>query len=173
MLDFSRLLTKLPEDKNVAWYVQIDGAIANKSLTMKELDSLVVRLSHSCVLQRMRCHFLHELRSKIDRSKNSKYKVLFNDKDMQDLEIWKHLLHKANQGISFNLIVHRRPTKTPLSDACPCGLGRFSLLTGKAWRIKLPEYLVGKVSNNLLEYFAQIICICIGIVMGEIQPYYC
>lgn len=95
LLCFRSLLEKAQEDKHVAWRMQINGVITNKSLAMKELDSLIGQLSHSCVVQRMSYHFSHGLRSKIDRSRNKKCKIYFNEKDMKDLELWKCLLHKA------------------------------------------------------------------------------
>ena len=60
-----------------------------------------------------------------------------------------------------------------LSDTYPHGMGGFSLLSGRAWRIQLPIELVGKVSNNLLEYLAQIICIWVDILIGAIKPHDC
>ena len=82
---FRSFLENLPEDKHVAWCAQIDGAIIDKSLTMKELDSLIGQLSHRCVVQRMSYIFLHGLRSKINRSRNRKCKACFNEEDINDL----------------------------------------------------------------------------------------
>jgi hypothetical protein len=45
------------------------------------------------------------------------------------------------------------------SDACPYGLGGFSQTTGKAWRLQIPDYLVGRGSINFLEFLATVIAI--------------
>ena len=157
-LDFRTQMAKLPDDKFKMWNSQINDIMESKKSTMKDLDSLVGRLGHSCIIQQMGYHFLCRLRCKIDRSVNSNSTVKYAQKDIDDLTIWKRLLSKANEGVSFNLIVYRRPTKMYLSDACPYGMGGFSLLSGRAWRMQLPMELVGKVSNNLLECLAQITC---------------
>lgn len=38
----------------------------------------------------------------------------------------------------MNLITVRLPTRICWSDACPFGVGGFSLATGKGWRVPIP-----------------------------------
>ena len=75
--------------------------------------------------------------------------------------------------MSINLLINRRPSKIYLSDSCPHGLGGFSCLSGRAWRIIIPDDLIGKVSNNLLEFLAEVTCICIDIVEGNMVKLDC
>ena len=173
LLDFRAQMVKLPDDKYKMYNSQINVIIKRKQSTMKELDSLVSRFGYSCIVQQMGYHFLHRLRYKIDRSTNGNCTVNYTQRDIADLIIWKRLLSKANKGVSFNLIVYCRPTKMYLSDACPYGMGGFSLLLGRAWYMQLPIELAGKVSNNLFEYLAQIICIWIDVLIGAIKPHDC
>ena len=172
-LNFRALRASLTEDKYAAWSNDLREHIAKKSATMADLDSLIGRLGHSCFVLKMGYHFLHRLRAKIDRKKNQKTKVHYSERDIRQLKLWSKLLTKANEGVSFNLIVCRRPTKIYISDSCPYGMGGFSVLSGRAWRLKLPADLIGKVSNNLLEYMAEVICIWIDVLNGDLQKYDC
>ena len=75
--------------------------------------------------------------------------------------------------ISLNLIIERYPDYIYITNSYKNGIGGFSILTGRAWRFKLPEYLKGKVSNNVLEYLVEIIAIWQGILNEEILPLNC
>ena len=83
------------------------------------------------------------------------------------------MYEKAHNSISFNLIVFRQPTKIYISDACLYGMGGFSVTSGRAWMLKLPPELVGLVSNNVLEFLAEIICIWLDILEQRIMKYDC
>ncbi|KAI2509039.1 hypothetical protein MHU86_5415 [Fragilaria crotonensis] len=77
----------------------------------------------------------------------------------EDLRLWKTILARANQGVSLNLIVTREPDRICWSDACPVGLGGYSL-SGQAWRIKIPRSSIihgHKGVNNLLEFVGMIV----------------
>jgi hypothetical protein len=70
------------------------------------------------------------------------------------------LLAKANQGSSINLVVTRRPSCVCWLDLCPFGIGRYSLVSGFAWRIRIPWKSIIYGSNhvnNLLEFLGMAI----------------
>ena len=68
------------------------------------------------------------------------------------LDHWVKLIDHARNGINFNLITIRRPTNITITDACPSGLGGYSIRTGRAWRIELGP--IDGISNNILEFLA-------------------
>ena len=51
--------------------------------------------------------------------------------------------------------------------------GGGSINSGREWRIQLPEDLVDKVSNNLLEFLAEMICMWIDVIEGRMNTYDC
>ena len=58
----------------------------------------------------------------------------------------------------MNLLTFRQPTHTYGSDACEHGIGGYNM-KGKAWRLELPQEMIGKLTINLLEYVAAVITI--------------
>ena len=118
-------------------------------------------------------HFQNRFRRKIDRKKYVNSKVKLSNREIDDIKIWLDFYRKARTGVSFNLIVFRQPSKMYLSDSCPHRVGSFSLKSGRAWRLKLPLDLVWKVSNDLLEFMADIICIWVDILENEMDTFDC
>jgi len=74
----------------------------------------------------------------------------------------------ANYGISMNSIAFRKPTHVYRSDSCPHGLGGYSH-EGWAWRWYLPENLLFRASNNLLEHLASFISPWVDILAGRLN----
>jgi len=72
-------------------------------------------------------------------------------------------LDKAHEGVNMNQIAFRRPTHVYRSDSCPAGLGGYTH-DGFAWRFYLPDDLLFRASNNLLEHLAAIITPWIDII---------
>ena len=108
---------------------------------MGELDSLIGWLNHVGMILPLSRHFLPRLRAKHDRNK------------------WLLFLAKVADGISLNLIVHRKPTRVGFSDSCPRGIGGFTW-TGRAWRILIPLGSIlrqGGKANNVLEFLGMAI----------------
>jgi len=173
LFDFRRLKISLTEDKCKDWVAQIKNIRAIKSSSIADMDSLIGRLNHACQILKMGHHFLNRLRVSIDRSKNSKSVFTISSRQDDDLAFWETLLAKALRGVSFNVIVFRRPTHVYLTDSCPYGLSGFSLCSGRAWRIKLPRDLIGKASNDLLEFIAGVISIWIDIIEGRVGTFDC
>ena len=140
---------------------------------MEDLESLIGRLNHACYAIPLGNHFLNRLRASINRKKHKRSMIHISNNQKEDLILCESLLNKAHNGISINLLINRRPSKIYLSDSCPCGLGGFSCLSGRAWRIQIPDNLIGKVSNNLLEFLAEVTCIYIDIVEGNMVKLDC
>jgi len=134
---------------------------------------VVGRNGHACQIFKLGLHFQNRLRRRVDRKRNCLRTIKLADREIEDLKVWLDFYKRARLGISFNLIVFCQPSKIYLSDSCPYGLGGFSLKSGRAWRLKLPKDLVGKVSNNLLEFIAEVVCIWIDILEGEMNKFDC
>ena len=83
-----------------------------------------------------------------------------------------YFIEQANAGVSMNLISYRAPTHLYRSDACPAGIGGYSL-AGHAWRFNLPEHLQFRASNNLLEHIASIITPWIDIINLRLTEGHC
>jgi hypothetical protein len=155
MLDTRRLMTSLPDDKYKAWVETIDKFLRDRFGTREELESLEGQLNHAAYVIPLARHFLPRIRAAKDSKTNKKSRVKFTDDIAADLVLWRRLLTKAHQGVSMNLIVTRRPNRICWSDACPFGIGGFLLVTGRAWRIRIPETSIlygSALINNLLEF---------------------
>jgi hypothetical protein len=159
LIDTHLLLIRLPTDKYDAWKQDVLQCLQDRRCTQEEIDTLVGRLNHTATVIPLARHFLGRLRDLIDRTAFRQSSVLLNKDELHDLRLWLALLEKASIGISINLVVVRRPTCVCWSDACPAGIGGYSL-TGRAWRIKIPSssilFMHPKV-NNLLEFIGMVI----------------
>ena len=60
-----------------------------------------------------------------------------------------------------------------ITDSCECGLGGFSIGTGRAFRYKTPENLRFRVSNNVLEFLAEVVAIWLGSLDSEVSSGSC
>jgi hypothetical protein len=74
----------------------------------------------------------------------------------------------AKDGISMNLLAYCLPDRVYRSDSCPHGMGGY-IDQGYAWRYYLPEELLYRASNNLLEHIASIITVWIDILANRIN----
>jgi hypothetical protein len=83
------------------------------------------------------------------------------------LELWLQLLDKAKRGISLNLLSYQQPTCIVISDACPTGMGGYSIKSGKGWRIQFPFELTNK--NNTAEFLAAVVSILWAHHQGDID----
>lgn len=154
-LDFRRLLITLPPDKHQSWSNDIHGIITKQSCTKKELEQLVGRLNHAAQILPLARFFLSRLRHKHEHAKYDRCTVYFNRSDLKILHLWLSLLTRASTGISFNLITLRLPTNIIITDACPTGIGGFSITTGAAWRLDISRF--SHVPNNSLEFIASVV----------------
>jgi hypothetical protein len=79
------------------------------------------------------------------------------------------ILDKAKKGINMNLLVFDLPDQVYYSNSCPADLGGYSN-QGHAWHFKVPDKLLFRASNNLLEFLAAIVTQWINIINGCLGP---
>jgi len=73
----------------------------------------------------------------------------------------------------LNSIAFQKPTHIYRSDSCPAGLGGYS---NKGWVYRwylLPDHLLFRASNNLLEHLAAVISPWVDIIAGRLKPQDC
>jgi hypothetical protein len=147
LIDTRRLLISLPDDKWRAWTNDINDALdKSKHFSRKSLEQLIGRLNHVSHLIPSTRFFMGRLRSKLVQSKHKRRNIAFNKMDADNLHLWKTFLTIARHGINMNLLTLRRPTNIILTDACPNGLGGYSISSGRAWRIDLNDQKI--LDNN-------------------------
>ncbi len=156
-LDTRRLEISLPLDKYTAWSTDIKRVRAEGSCSHKELETLVGRLNHAAYVLPTARHFLSRIRGGLripGGKRTNPRRPRFGTEALEDLLLWEAFLADAHAGVSINLLVTRRPDKVCWSDACPYGIGGYSI-SGRAWRIQIPKSspIFGhKGINNLLEF---------------------
>ena len=161
-IDARRLLISLPEDKFHAWSEDVTKLRNTEGKCLRsEVDTLVGRLNHTAGIIPQARHFMSRIRQALDLGGKRRRDTTLTHEARQDLALWERwFLSQAAAGISINLLVTRRPDQIWWSDACPFGIGGYGL-SGKAWRIKIPENspLHGnkKKVNNLLEFIGMAI----------------
>ena len=170
------LILSLPRDKFLAWSQDIAAIIKAKNASYQALDSIVGRLNHAAAALSLARYFLNRIRRTAQRNgtnevrQKTNKKIKWLDKSvLADLQLFlDYFLPKLHEGISLNLLTFRRPTHIFWSDACPSGMGGFSLTTGKAWRFQIPDEFLQAVNkqNNLLEFLASIISVWLEILDG-------
>lgn len=165
---FRTMVVQLPKDKFQAWTSEINRILQIGKLRKHELESLVGKLGHASTAIPMSRYFLGRFYTNLKLYRNDFELRHLKADDIKALELWKRFLLRAKQGISMNLLTNRIPTHITVTDACPTGIGGFSVTTGRAWRIKFIEK--PKVPNNTLEYLACVIGIWIEQLNGEIRP---
>jgi hypothetical protein len=79
------------------------------------------------------------------------------------------ILDKAKGGIYMNLLGLRFPDRIYYLDSCLAGLGGYSN-QGFVWCFKIPDNLLFRTSNNLLEFLTAIIMPWIDIIGGRLSP---
>ena len=160
---YTRSLTiALPADKFTAWDKDVQAAYTAGKLAMGALDSLVGKLNHAAYVIPLSRHFIARLRKRLDRGKGKSHSLQFHRSELLDLSLWRTFLRQARDGISLNNLVLQTPTKVCWSDSCPLGLGGFTLSSGRAWRLRIPDDSVlqtHKGVNNLLEFLAIVITV--------------
>jgi hypothetical protein len=168
-LDTRRLTVRLTQEKYVTWTNQLRGIIsANGRTSKKVLESVIGRLNHTASIIPIARHFLSRLY--YSNSKASTHKPVFlNGNSVKDLYLWLKILDIAKDGISMNLLTYRFPDVVYWSDACNFGIGGYSS-RGNAWKWRIPQELQNRAHINLLEFLAEMICIWIDILNGNLHP---
>ncbi len=77
-------------------------------------------------------------------------------------------LNSAKQGVNTKLIAFQQQTHIYWSDSCPFGLTGYSD-KGLAWSFEIPEDLLFRSPNNLLEYVSSIISSWVDMLAGRLN----
>ena len=165
--DFRQLIISLPENKFVAWTMNVSQLLLNETTTAKELESIIGRLGHLSLVVPGVHNFLSRLRD-LQQMAAHRRSINISKTCRTDLTLMLRFLEIAKQGIDMNLIVFRQPTHVYWSESCLFGLGGY-LVEGFAWRFDLPEELCFRASNNLLKYIASIISPWINMLAGHLN----
>jgi hypothetical protein len=161
LINTRSLLIKLPPDKHTAWSLEINNVIAKQSIKHGELESLLGRLVNVSSIIPLSNFYLGDLRRHIKRYKSKWLMRKLDESECKILSLWLDFLQKAREGINLNILVHRQPTNVIITDACPRGIGGFSLPSGKAWRMYFSPKLV--IVNNSIEFLASVVGIWVAI----------
>ena len=167
LLDTRRLLISLPEHKYKAWDMQIKGLISQRSVSCKNLESVLGRLENVAIILRMFAHFLNNIRALQIKAAKTGHNVSITGSAKEDMKLARLFLKRAYKGVSLNTMVFRKPDHTYVGDASEHGLGGFALNHGGAWRYEMPAPLQGRAHINLLEFLVQLINIWIDIINNK------
>ena len=167
----TRLLEiSLPDNKYKAWTGDIHHLIRAGRCGAKGLETLVGRLNHASYIMPNARHFMSRIRQGLLESKGRKGpRRGVSSEAIYDLYLWLSFLAHSHRGVPMNLLVTREPDKVCWSDACPLGIGGYSL-SGRAWRLRIPEAspIRGhKGINNLLEFLGMGINIWLSCLKSE------
>jgi hypothetical protein len=151
------LLVTLPFDKFVARTSDISDTIKKRTITLRELQSLVGRLNHAAYVIPLSRHFLGRLRQRRHFVRNNRQQVTLNAQEIADLVLWTHFLSQARAGISVNLLMLCQPSQVRIMDSCPFCMGGFTWTERASWRIRIPPSSViygMSEANNVLKFLA-------------------
>ena len=134
-----RMLVSLPDDKFLAWSRELAELRTRTSCPRTELETLVGRLNHTAmVIMPDSRHFLSRIRGAMGPEGKWRHTAHISAEVNKDLKLWEEFLNVAHRGIPINLLVTRQLDHICWSDACPFGIGGYSI-TGRAWRIRVPK----------------------------------
>ena len=158
-IDTRRLLIALPDDKFTAWSEDLGQILSEPRCFYEDLDAMVGRLNHSSFVLPFARHFTSRIRELLTPRRHKKCLIPVGPEAREDFRLWAAILERARVGVSINLIVTREPSRICWSDACPYGMGGYSL-SGRAWRLRIPtdhpvHGLAG--ANNLLEFITMVV----------------
>jgi hypothetical protein len=138
----------------------------------KVLEMNIGRLVHLGLAIPFVHHFMSRLRD-LHMTAKRRHRVKINGEHQKDLVLMLNFLKNAPEGISLNRIAFRRPTHIYRLDSCPARLGGYSN-EGWAWRLYLPDHLLFRALNNLLEHLAAVISPWVDIIIaGRLKPQDC
>lgn len=175
-IDTRRLLISLPRDKHATWRRELQDLLQTPTAAFSTWDSLLGRLNHAAEVIPLSRYFLGHLRAFLEPySQGSKRHILPRPPSAvtQDLQLWTTFLDYAHAGVSMNLLTTRMPTHILLSDACPHGMGGYSIGSGRAWHLQVPPGTHPDVSNNLLEFVACVVNLWIEEYDRHLPPESC
>ena len=163
LLDTRKLLVSLPFHKATAWSNQIENMMLQKSVSEKLLASVLGRLENIATIMPMMGHFFNNIRFLQTKADQGKHNVSLTRRAKEDLKLCLKFIHRAQQGVSMNLLTFRSPNIVHIGDASEHGLGSFAS-HGRAWRFIIPEKLRGRAHINLLEFLTQVVSVWIDII---------
>ena len=176
LIDTRSLRIYLPIEKTILWIEQINEILKNdKKINAKELEKIIGRLNHAGFILPVARYFLNRLRHKFQLAQKYGPQNI-NDRIKKDLILWKKYLTSASQvGVSLNLITYATWSTKICTDACEHGIGGWNTETKIAWRLKLPDFMIGKYHINFLEFLAAWIGIWIELLQStsKYERYLC
>jgi hypothetical protein len=89
--------------------------------------------------------------------------------EKSDLHLMISFLDLAKEGISLNNVVFRKPTKIYRSDASEFRIVGYIIISGNAWRFKLPIDCRLRTALNALEFIACMINIWVDVLANNIE----
>jgi len=90
---------------------------------------------------------------------------------IRPISLVKFLEYTSQRGVSINNIAHTTIKSYIVTNACEHGLRGYNLLTGKAWRLKLPNWITASYHIHLLEFIASLIGIWLETIDDEKTNY--
>eukprot|EP00956_Cyclotella_meneghiniana_P017221 scaffold27841_cov34-Cyclotella_meneghiniana.AAC.7 len=170
-INFRTLKLYLPENKFIAWAADFQQMVDSKRAESKKLESCIGRMIHVSQILPQVNHFLSRLRDLLTRAGNRR-SIAVREDCLADCRLMIQFLERSRDGLSMNNLVFCLPNRCYRSDSCPIGLGGYSD-EGFAWRFYLPEWLLFRASNNLLEHITSVITVWIDILAGRLAPEDC
>ena len=132
----------------------------------KIIESIIGKLNHAAFLLPHARYFLNNLR-KLHYNCEKYGSQHMNETTKEDMELWKAILTNATKNeISINLLTYTEWSEAIYTDACEHGIGGFNPVAGRAWRLQLPEWLIG-YHINALKFLASFIGLWIEIINNE------
>jgi hypothetical protein len=122
-----QLMIALPINKFDAWSGDLHRTIKLQRTTFGNLESTVGRPNHVAYVIPLARHFLTRMPAKLYVPKHKWKSIWLSSKEAHDLTLWTHFLAVAQKGISLDQITIHLPSRLTISDACPFGVGGYSL----------------------------------------------
>ena len=171
LIDTRRFTVALPPDKAKAYTTQILEILKAKRVNHKNLESIIGRIERTSYAVPNAKFFINRLRH-LQYHTETRGWAFIPTSVQEDLRLHLEFIQKASIGTSINNLVHRTPSHVYYADSCPFGMGGYSA-RGRAWRFYIPPSLRSTHTNNLLEFIAQIVCIWIDALEGNLPPLSC
>ena len=146
----------------------MDEILAAGKVNGKDLESIIGKFVHASYAVPLSQHYLDNFRLKLKSLKeNNPHRLQpLSNNEIKDFILWQKILVKANEGISSNGLVLRKPTCIGFSDSCPLGLGGFTH-GGRGWIFKVNPALASHgedVATNLLEFLGIAITLWLSLI---------
>ena len=164
-------MVALPRDKAIADSKQINEFLVANKVAHKNLESTIGRIERTSYVVPNAKFFINRLRYLQYHSEKQGWAYIQKSVS-EDLLLHLEFLKEAEVGTSINNLICRTPSHIYYADSCPFGLGGYSC-KGRAWRFYIPPSLRSIHTNNVLEFMAQIICIWLDAIEGNLQPLSC